>query len=98
MNAEYIVIKYIRNISWSFVKQIYNKVGNSGDVKLSKWLLQIGNTRNHWLARSTSHLDKHIEIESEGRLRTKLYNRRDDFYFPIVNFSVICSNIPAAPA
>jgi hypothetical protein len=26
------------------------------------------------------------------------YDKRDDFNFPIVNFSVICSNIPAAPA
>ena len=31
-------------------------------------------------------------------LRTKLYNKRDDFNFPIVNFPFICSNIPAAPA
>ena len=47
--------------------------------------------------RSTSYLDLHIEIESEGRLKTKLYDKRD-VYFPIVNFSFICSNIPAAPA
>jgi hypothetical protein len=31
-----------------------------------------------------------------GRLRTKLYDKRDDFNFPIVNFPFICSNIPAA--
>ena len=29
---------------------------------------------------------------------TKLYDKRDDFNFPIVNFPFICSNIPAAPA
>jgi len=27
-----------------------------------------------------------------------IYDKRDDFNFPIVNFSFICSNIPAAPA
>jgi hypothetical protein len=43
-------------------------------------------------------LDLHLEIDSEGRLRTKLYDKRDDFNFPIVNFPFICSNIPAAPA
>jgi hypothetical protein len=32
------------------------------------------------------------------RLRTKLYDKRYDFNFPIVNFPFICSNIPAAPA
>jgi hypothetical protein len=48
--------------------------------------------------RSASYLDLHLEIDSEGRLRTKLYNKRDYFNFPIVNFPFICSNIPAAPA
>jgi hypothetical protein len=32
------------------------------------------------------------------RLRTKFYDKRDNFNFPIVNFQFICSNIPAAPA
>ena len=47
---------------------------------------------------SASYLDLHLEINSEGRLRTKLYDKRDDFNFPIVNFPFICSNIPATPA
>ena len=46
--------------------------------------------------RSASYLDIHLEIDSKGRLRTKLYDKRDDFNFPIVNFPFICSNIPAA--
>ena len=48
--------------------------------------------------RSASYLDLHLEIDSERRLRTKLYDKRDDLNFPIVNFPYICSNIPAAPA
>ena len=48
--------------------------------------------------RSASYLDLHLEIDSEGRLRTKPYNKKDDFNFPIVNFPFICSNIPAALA
>jgi hypothetical protein len=48
--------------------------------------------------RSASYLDPHLEFDSEGRLRTKLYDKRDDFNFPIANFPFICSNIPAAPA
>jgi hypothetical protein len=47
---------------------------------------------------SVSYLYLHLEIDSDGRLRTKLYDKRDDFNFPIVNFPFICSNIPAAPA
>ena len=48
--------------------------------------------------RSASYFDLPLEIDSKGRLRTKLYDKRDDFNFPIVNFPFICSNIPAAPA
>jgi hypothetical protein len=44
---------------------------------------------------SASYLDLHLEIDSEGRLRTTLYAKKDDFNFLIVNFPFICSNIPA---
>ena len=47
--------------------------------------------------RSASYLDLHLEIGSEGRLRTTPDDKRDYFNFPIVNFPFICSNIPAAP-
>ena len=48
--------------------------------------------------RSASYHDVHFEIDNEDRLRTKLYDKRDDFNLPIVNFPFIRSNIPAAPA
>jgi hypothetical protein len=38
---------------------------------------------------SASYLDIHLEIDNEGRLRTKLYDKRHDFNFPIVNFPFI---------
>jgi hypothetical protein len=37
---------------------------------------------------SSSYLDLHLDIDSEGWLRTKLYDKRDDFNFSIVNFSI----------
>ena len=48
--------------------------------------------------RSASYLDLHFEMDSEGRLRTKPYDKREYFNFPMVNFPFICINIPAAPA
>ena len=48
--------------------------------------------------RFASYLDIHLEIDNGELLKTKLYDKRDDFNFPIVNFRLICSNIPAAPA
>ena len=47
---------------------------------------------------SASYLDLHLEMDNEGRLKTKLYDKRDDYSFPIVNFPFLSINIPAAPA
>jgi hypothetical protein len=48
--------------------------------------------------RSASYIDLHLEIDIEGRLRAKLYDKRDYFNFLIANFPFICNNISAAPA
>ena len=50
------------------------------------------------IQKSASYLDFHLEIDNGGRLKTKLYDKRDDFTFPIVNFPFISSVITAAPA
>jgi hypothetical protein len=39
--------------------------------------------------RSASYIDLHLQIDIEWRLRTKLYDKRDYFNFPIVNFPFI---------
>jgi hypothetical protein len=40
-------------------------------------------------ARSASYLDLHLEIDNEGWLRMKLYDKRDDLNLPIVTFPFI---------
>jgi hypothetical protein len=52
------------------------------------WSLDITYT-----ARYSLYLDLNLEIDNEGPIRSKLYDKRDDFNFPIVNFPFICSNI-----
>ena len=47
---------------------------------------------------STSFLDLHLEFDTNGHLSTKIYNKRDDFNFKIINFPNMKSNIPASPA
>ena len=37
-------------------------------------------------------------LVDNGKLTTRLYDKRDDFNFPIVNFPFLSSNIPSAPA
>ena len=51
-----------------------------------------------YTARFPSYLDLYSKIESECRLRTTLYHKRNDMHFPIVDFPFICSNLPAALA
>ena len=48
-------------------------------------------------ASSASFLDLYLEFNDSGHLTTKLYDKRDDFNFKIINFPNICSNIPASP-
>ena len=50
------------------------------------------------MVKSASYLDLHLEIDTQGRLNMKLYDKRDAFDFPIVNFPFLSSNIPEAPA
>ena len=48
-------------------------------------------------AASSSYLDCYLYIDN-GKLTTRLYDKLDDFNFPIVNFPFLSSNIPSAPA
>jgi hypothetical protein len=56
-------------------------------------LWNIVSSERYILHMQVLYLDLHLEIDSEGRLRMKLYDKRDDLNFPIVNFPFICSNI-----
>ena len=43
-------------------------------------------------------LFKHVCIDSGGKLSSRLYDKRDDFDFHIVNFPFLSSNIPSGPS
>ena len=42
-----------------------------------------------------SYLDLSLKFDSAHNLQVKLYDKRDDFNFSIVNFPFLCGNIPA---
>ena len=44
------------------------------------------------------YLDLTFIIDSGGKLSTRLYDKRDDFDFHIVNFPFLSSNIPSDPS
>ena len=87
------------NFTFRYIDDVLS-VSNSrfGDFVDSIYPIELEIKDTTYTDRSASYLYLHLEIDSEGRLRTKLYDKRDDFYFLIVNFPFICSNIPAAPA
>ena len=46
----------------------------------------------------SSFLDLLLTFDFNGRLRVKIYDKRDDFNFDIVNFPFLCGNIPQSPS
>ena len=52
-------------------------------------------------AKKSDHLADYLDltfiIDSGGKLSTRLYDKRDDFDFHIVNFPFLSSNIPSSP-
>ena len=48
--------------------------------------------------RCASYLEILLNIGSNGRLTTTLYDKRDDVDCAIANFPFLCSNVPLSPA
>ena len=47
---------------------------------------------------SASYLDIMLEIDHDQHLTTNIYDKHDEFNFSIVNFPLLCSNIPESRA
>ena len=45
-----------------------------------------------------SKINVHMKYDNFHRLQVKLFDKRDDFNFNIVNFPFLSSNIPQSPA
>ena len=89
--------------SFNFTFRYIDDVLSINNPKFGEYLqhiypseLQIKETTD--TARSASYLDIHLTIDDNGLLQSKIYDKRDDFNFPIVNFPFLSSNIPTAPA
>jgi hypothetical protein len=90
--------KLVRSFNFTFLYIILSLISSRfGDFvdRIYPTDLEIKDTSD--ADRSTSYLYLPLDIDSEGWLRTKYYDQRDDFNFPVVNFPFISSNIPAAP-
>ena len=61
---------------------------------LQSWKLK----RRHIQLCPYHFLDFYLELGDSGQLSPKIYDKRDDFNFKIINLTNKCSNIPASPA
>jgi hypothetical protein len=80
---------YSGNFTFHYIDDVFSlNVSRVGDFveHIYSIELEIKDTTN--TDRSAPYLDLHLKIDSEGQLRTKLYDKRDYFNFPIVYFSL----------
>ena len=61
-------------------------------------MLKIGPEEELYSDHLADYLDLTFIIDSGGKLSTRLYDKRDDFDFHIVNFPFLSSNIPSGPS
>ena len=64
------------------------------EISPSQLIVEKANKSDHL----ADYLDLTFIIDSGGKLSTRLYDKRDDFDFHIVNFPFLSSNIPSGPS
>ena len=89
--------------SFSFTYRYIDDVLSLNNSKFSDYLdfiypSELGIKDTTESTKSTPYFDCLLEIDNSGKLSTKLYDKRDDFNFPLVNVPFLCDNIPASPA
>jgi hypothetical protein len=63
----------------------------------SKYLSELEIKDTTECSTSVLYLDVLLKLDTNVKIMTQLYDKRDDFNFSIVNFPYLCSNIPASP-
>ena len=81
------------NFTYRYIDDVLS-INNSRFAEiLQSWKLKTTDT-----ASSALFLDLYLEFEASGQISSKIYDKRNDFNFKIINFPNICSNVPASPA
>jgi hypothetical protein len=75
---------------------IANQLRDVNTICRRSWYIELEVKETTDTASSASFLDLYLEFDDSGQLSTKIYDKRDDFNFKIINFPNMCSNIPAS--
>jgi hypothetical protein len=90
----YIILKIIKSLSTPTISKTLDDQTNYLFIKQTKTIsIPLININNYYkplihikhTIRSALYVDIHLEIDSEGRLRTKPYDKADYFNLPIMN-------------
>ena len=81
---------------FNFTYRYIDEVLSQKNTKFAEYPRELEIKETTETAASSSYLD-YLYIDN-GKLTTRLYDKRDDFNFPIVNFPFLSCNIPSAPA
>jgi len=86
--TQYILTRIIL-ISWNVLVSLFNLITfyRGKAVQMPKFIEN---------AVEASYLDLYLEHDITGTLTTKLYDKRDDFNFPLVNYPFLDRNIPSS--
>jgi hypothetical protein len=85
-----ITFKWCLSHRLSFIEPLLIIVTTCTSRNIDTWSLKFKITR------CVTCLDLQLELDSGDQLRTKLYDKRDDLNFPIMNCSYLCSSFPSA--
>ena len=98
---EYKNLGVVKNYTGSFSSNVQDNIFNNKkfldylkEIYPSQLTVEKANKSDHL----ADYLDLTFIIDSGGKLSTRLYDRRDDFDFHIVNFLFLSSNIPSGPS
>ena len=101
----YIIIFPVLNvIMWRHTWQVFSNIRVTPLI-LTLWLSLIKGKMSN--GEHSPKFTQQVSLEHQrwlaerfisGQLSTKIYDKRDDFNFKIVDFPNICGNIPASPA
>ena len=86
LNTPLILTLFYKNLIW-----ISNAENSFQHARLT---VEKANKSDHL----ADYLDLTFVIDGGGKLSTRLYDKRDDFDFHIVNFAFLSSNIPSGPS
>ena len=84
------------NFTYRYIDDVFHWTTINSVITFMTYIKEIKETTDDQY--HSSFLDLLLEIDKNGRLRVKIYDKRDGCNFDIVNFPFLCGNVPQSPS